>query len=349
MIEQNSHPTTSRLGALTKRGDAHRIVGPPASLRVHAGLNAPTHTERRDLLHVSASASVQAPAHVKEQQVPSPRQLLLPRNERRHVTRRTPQFCLVAVPAATPRCCSSWPAAQSGGHGAVRLSGRPGPCFVGAAASARMRHEARAQCSCAVNTAAGRSTRGRPEVARGRRLLERRRFRLDRTRDREEVPVSADDRAVASWVGRWRSSLRVGEARDAVPTHALRHPEQLRMRLRRWGSRARTAARQQVLTRLLGRLERGDCWLIPEFEPRISMLLPMTFGSGKLDTPCERMHLANASAPAYLPCAVRPLLLLVGLAEPQAVIATAQPSTASTTASRRPWPLRVLVIVVVCT
>lgn len=40
--------------------------------------------------------ALQAPAYVEEKQVPSPRQLLLPRNERMHVTRRTPQFCLVA-------------------------------------------------------------------------------------------------------------------------------------------------------------------------------------------------------------------------------------------------------------
>ena len=75
----------------------------------------------------------------------------------------------------------------------------------------------------------------------------------------------------------------------------------------------------------------------------------MTFGSGKLGTACERMHLANASAPANLPCPVRPLLLLVGLAEPQAAIATAQPSAASPTDIRRPWPLRVLIVVVLCT
>ena len=96
-------------------------------------------------------------------------------------------------------------------------------------------------------------------------------------------------------------------------------------------------------------LNAGACVLIPELEPRIWMLLPVTFGSGKLGTACERMHLANASAPANLPCPVRPLLLLVGLAEPQAAIATAQPSAASPTDIRRPWPLRVLIVVVLCT
>lgn len=172
--------------------------------------------------------------------------------------------------------------------------------FEGAAASARMRHEARAQCSCAVNTAAGRSTRGRPEVARGRRLLERRRFRLDRTRDREEVPVAADDRAVAGWVGRWRSSLRVGEVRDAVPTHALRHPEQLSVRLRRWGSRARTAARQQVLTRLLGRLERGRLLVDPRVRAEDLDAVANDFRVGEVGHPVRAHALGECERPGVL-------------------------------------------------
>ena len=50
LLEQNSHisPPLQRLpGALTKRGDAHRIVTAPASLAVHPGCNPPTRTERR--------------------------------------------------------------------------------------------------------------------------------------------------------------------------------------------------------------------------------------------------------------------------------------------------------------
>lgn len=54
------------------------------------------------------------------------------------------------------------------------------------------------------------------------------------------------------------------------------------------------------------------------------MVLPVAFGSGKFGTPWERMHLAKANAPALLLFAVRALLLLLVLDEPQAAIATAQ-------------------------
>jgi hypothetical protein len=55
---------------------------------------------------------------------------------------------------------------------------------------------------------------------------------------------------------------------------------------------------------------------------------PLTFGSGKLGTPWERMQLANASAPAFLLVAVGPLLV-VGPEEPQAAIATVQLTAAT--------------------
>jgi len=88
----------------------------------------------------------------------------------------------------------------------------------------------------------------------------------------------------------------------------------------------------------------GDCSLTPEFAPRIWMLLPWTFGSGKFDTPCERMHLANANAPPSLVCPVSLLLvlLLVGSEEPQAAIASAQPRVANAIGSLRRWRLSAL-------
>jgi hypothetical protein len=83
-------------------------------------------------------------------------------------------------------------------------------------------------------------------------------------------------------------------------------------------------------------LNAGDCWLIPGIEPGIWMLLPLTFGSGKLGSPCERMQVANASAPASLLFPVR-LLLLLGPGEPQAAIAIAQLTAASALGmARRP-------------
>jgi hypothetical protein len=85
--------------------------------------------------------------------------------------------------------------------------------------------------------------------------------------------------------------------------------------------------------------------LIPEFEPKSSMPLPVTDGSGKLGTPCERMHLANANAPAFLLFAVTPLLLLAGLEEPQAAIATAQAAAATPIGRPRRWRLRALLSV----
>jgi hypothetical protein len=92
-----------------------------------------------------------------------------------------------------------------------------------------------------------------PEIARRRCLLERRRFGVQRTGDREEVPVAGDDPAVVGrGARRRRSGLRVREARNAMPSHALRELQQLSMRLSRWGSRARATARQQVLAGRLG-------------------------------------------------------------------------------------------------
>jgi hypothetical protein len=65
------------------------------------------------------------------------------------------------------------------------------------------------------------------------------------------------------------------------------------------------------------------------------MLLAVTFGSGKSDTPCERMHLANEKAPASLLCPVTLLLLRVGSEEPQAAIASPQPRAANAIGSLR--------------
>jgi hypothetical protein len=65
------------------------------------------------------------------------------------------------------------------------------------------------------------------------------------------------------------------------------------------------------------------------------MWLPMALGSGKFGTPWERMHTANACAPACLLFAVASLALLVGPEEPQAAIAMAQPVAASVVASFR--------------
>ena len=96
----------------------------------------------------------------------------------------------------------------------------------------------------------------RPEVARGRRLLERRRVRVDRLRDREVVPAAADDPAVAGRV-RWRRGARIGEARDPVLAHTCGHVEHPRLRLRGRGFGARSALRQQALARVHGGLERG--------------------------------------------------------------------------------------------
>jgi hypothetical protein len=89
----------------------------------------------------------------------------------------------------------------------------------------------------------------------------------------------------------------------------------------------------------------GDRTLTPEFAPRIWILLPVTCGSGKSDTPCERMHLANATAPASLFCPVDLVLVLVlvGSEEPQAAIASAQPRAASAIKSLRRWSLAALV------
>lgn len=75
------------------------------------------------------------------------------------------------------------------------------------------------------------------------------------------------------------------------------------------------------------------------------MLWPLTFGSGKFDTPCERMHFANANAPANLLCPVTPLLLvllLVGSEEPQAAMASAQPRAPAAIGSLRRWRLAAL-------
>jgi hypothetical protein len=72
---------------------------------------------------------------------------------------------------------------------------------------------------------------------------------------------------------------------------------------------------------------------------------PLTFGSGKLGTPCERMQLANASAPGGLLVAAGPLLPVVGLEEPQAPIATAQLTAA--TAIERPRRCRFAALLVV--
>ena len=68
---------------------------------------------------------------------------------------------------------------------------------------------------------------------------------------------------------------------------------------------------------------------------------PLAFGSGKFGTPWERMQLANASAPAFLLCAVGPPLLLAGPEEPQAAIATVQLTAATATG----WPRRCLLAV----
>jgi hypothetical protein len=69
---------------------------------------------------------------------------------------------------------------------------------------------------------------------------------------------------------------------------------------------------------------------------------PLTFGSGKFDTPCERMHLANATAPASLLWAVTPLPLFVEPEEPQLAITSAQPRAAIAMGSLRRWRLAVL-------
>jgi hypothetical protein len=71
---------------------------------------------------------------------------------------------------------------------------------------------------------------------------------------------------------------------------------------------------------------------------------PLTFGSGKFGTPCERMHLAKSSAPAFLLFAVGPLLLLVGPEEPQAAIATAQLTAATAIGRPRRWLLASLLL-----
>ena len=73
-LEQNSHipPPPQRLpGALTKRGDAHRIVTAPASLAASPRLLPANPHRAARLLHPSAPASVQAPTSLAHQQVRS--------------------------------------------------------------------------------------------------------------------------------------------------------------------------------------------------------------------------------------------------------------------------------------
>jgi hypothetical protein len=74
-------------------------------------------------------------------------------------------------------------------------------------------------------------------------------------------------------------------------------------------------------------LNAGDDSLIPELE-RLMLRLPL--GSGKFETPCVRMHSENASKPLT---AVDSRGLLAD--EPQAEIATVQPSATSDARRRR--------------
>ncbi len=94
-----------------------------------------------------------------------------------------------------------------------------------------------------------------PEIARGRRLPERRRLDVDRTRDHLHGAVLVDEGAVPR-DARTGRSRRIGESGNAVRSHAPRHLESLCHRVCGWDPEQRCCTRHQVAAGPLGGLRR---------------------------------------------------------------------------------------------
>ena len=164
-----------------------------------------------------------------------------------------------------------------------------------------------------------RRASGNLEPALGLCPIERRRLRWEHQID----PVDADGvtRVAARGRGWWKRGRRVGEARQAVSTHA----------------RARLSRATFSLPEALPGLRPPPSSLAHAFwadrnagacgSIQLGMTLgPAGLGSGKLGTPCERMHCASLSGDPPL------ATTLLDLGEdPHATTANAKPAAASAT------------------